>query len=94
MVVIAVRVFPIERHRPTGDFDVLNGEALGKSRVGYNVDRASGFRIHTVAAHLYATDKLTFLRAQMQNNNWSSSMDSRPCSEERQNLRFWRLYLG
>jgi hypothetical protein len=50
MVVIAVRVFPIERHRPTGDFDVLNGEALGKSRVGYNVDRASGFRIHTVAA--------------------------------------------
>ena len=63
MVVIAVRVFPIERHRPTENFDVVNGEALGKSRVGYNVDRACGFRIHTVAAHLYATDKLTFLRA-------------------------------
>jgi len=63
MVVIAVRVFPIERHRPTGNFDVVNGEALGKSWVGHNVDRACGFRIHTVAAHLYATDKLTFLRA-------------------------------
>jgi len=92
MVVIAVRVFPIERHRPTGNFDVVNAEALGKSRVGYNVDRA--FRIHTVAAYLYVTDKLTFLRAYMQNNNWSSRMDSRPCSYERQNLRFWRLYLG
>ena len=63
MVVIAVRVFPIERHRLTGNFDVVNGEALGKSRVGYNVDRACGFRVHTVAAHLYATDKVTFLRA-------------------------------
>ena len=40
MVVIAVRVFPIERHRPAGNFDVVNGETLGKSRVGYNVDRA------------------------------------------------------
>ena len=94
MVVIAVRVFPIERHRPIGNFDVVNGEVLGKSRVGYNVDRACGFRIHTIAAYLYATDKLTFRRAQMQNNNWSSGMDSRPCSYERQNLRFWRLHLG
>ena len=63
MVVIAVRVCPIERHGPTGNFDVVNGEVLGKSRVGYNVNRASGFRIHTVAADLYATDKLTFFRA-------------------------------
>src|SRR5260370_27575167 len=54
MVVIAVRVFPIERHRPTGNFDVVNGEALGKSRVGYNVHRACRFRIHTVSAPLYA----------------------------------------
>src|SRR6201987_5477618 len=29
MVVIAIRVFPIERHRPTGNFDVVNGEVLG-----------------------------------------------------------------
>jgi hypothetical protein len=32
MVVIAVWVFPIERHRPTGNFDVVNGELL--ERVG------------------------------------------------------------
>ena len=63
MVVIAVRVLPIERHGPTGNFDVVNGKALGKSRVGYNVDRARGFRIYAVAAHLYVTDKSTFLRA-------------------------------
>jgi hypothetical protein len=58
---IAVRVFLIERHRPTGNFDVVNGEALGKSSVRHNVDRACG--IHTVAAHLYGTDKFAFLRA-------------------------------
>src|SRR6267154_2882799 len=40
MVIVAVRVFPIERRRPTGNFDVVNWEDLGKSRIGYNIDRA------------------------------------------------------
>ena len=63
MVVIAVRVFPIKGDRLTRNFDVFNVDTLGKSRVGYNIDRACGFRVHTVAAYLYAADKFTFLRA-------------------------------
>jgi|HubBroStandDraft_3_1064219.scaffolds.fasta_scaffold283641_1 hypothetical protein len=51
MVAIAVWVFPIERHRPSGNFDVVNGDTLGKRRVAHDVDRA--FRTHTIAAHLY-----------------------------------------
>ncbi len=72
--------------------DVVDGETLGESRVGYDVDGACAR--HTVAAHLYAADKLTFLRAQMQNNNRSSGMDSRPRSYERPNFRFWPVHLG
>jgi hypothetical protein len=61
MAVIAVRFFPTKGHRSTRNFAVVDGEILGKSRVGYNVNRA--FTIHGVAAYLYASDKLAFLRA-------------------------------
>ena len=94
MVVIAIRVCPIERQRPGRNFDVVNREGLGKRRVSYDVNRTGGFRIYTVAAHLNVTRKFTFLRAQMQNNNPSSGVDSSPCSYEWPNRRFWWLCLG
>ena len=78
MVVVAVRVFPIKGHRSSRNLYVVNGQTLGKSRVGHNVDRACGFGIHAVTAYLYAADKFAFLGAQLQNNNWSSCVNRRP----------------
>ena len=40
-----------------------------------------------------AAGKFTLLRAQMQNNNWSSVVNSRPGSYERLDLGFWQLCL-
>src|SRR5215467_15613820 len=93
MILIAVRVFPIKGHRFACNFDVADGSSLRQFRVGYHINRASALRIQVETAYLYAANQFAFLRVQIQDNNRSPSMISRPSSQEWSNIRSWRLYL-
>jgi len=63
MVIVAVRVFPIERHRPTGNFDVVNWEGSWKESNRLQHRPCLRCPYSHCSGILVCHDKLTFLRA-------------------------------